>query len=139
MFPPSPLFTIYSLLQGAVEDEDYDEAKSFKLKIIDLRKEVEELISGQEVASLVASVLPTPEWEGESSPTLTNGDDSKPNLSIDDDGIILPINDAPATISPPGDEVGGVDEPNRNNKSHVDYESRVSIYICVKMMWFGLS
>ncbi len=111
------------------------------MQILDLRKEVEELISGQEIASLVASVFPTPEWEGES------GVDDNPELSLNDE--ILPVKntaataqsagstsssrhvvEAPATISPPGDEVAAAPS-SRINKSHADYESRVSVLRCV--------
>ncbi len=128
-------------LQDAVEVEDYDQAKLFKSNILDLRKEVEELISGQEIASLVASVLPTPEWEGESNHMLTNDGDPA-ETSFDDEivpgkinaaGRTSPTNvvESPATISPPGDEVTTVGHSSRSNKSHVDYESRVSIYIYI--------
>ncbi len=124
-------------LQDAVEVEDYDEAKLFKSNILDVRKEVEELISGQEIASLIASVLPTPEWEGESNYILTNGDDPAES-SFDDEVVPGKINaagptsptnvvDSPATISPPGDEVTMFGHFSRSSKSHVDYESRVSI------------
>ncbi len=93
------------------------------MRIADLRKEVEELISGQDTASLIASVFPTPDWEGES-----DGVDSNLELSLNDEILPVKIAQTPATISPPGDEVAAAAAPsNRMNKSHADYESRVSV------------
>ncbi len=134
--------------------EDYDEAKLFKSNILDLRKEVDELISGHEIASLIASVLPTPEWEGESDHVLTNGGGDPTELPFHDQIIpgktnatahVSPTNgiESPATISSPGDddedEVTAFGNASRNIKSHVDYESRVScvFYLlrCVQSRW----